>query len=234
LLLIISLFAALLALALPTVLAQVAVTPEVESSEVLQPVNTPVMLPTSADAPVPEATAAPLSPFANDVLAILVPSRSDLEILAGQLMAGARPQGWSGNLDVTDPQLAVLIRLDLDLLMATVNGLENIPSGWFGAIPSTPYAIARDIRHDLELLADATVGLNVRPPGWSGAARHFGRAEPLGQRRAGPKSRAKLLESDDRCRGCVLSCRSAAVQCRGPKHEGKGFERTGGGRQLFS
>jgi hypothetical protein len=102
------------------------------------------------------------------VLPILVNARSDLEILANQQLGSARPEGWSGSLDVNDPQLAILIRLDLDILMANLLGLESIPAGWFGAVPSTPRAIARDIRHDLELLADVVVGPSIRPPGWAG------------------------------------------------------------------
>ncbi len=107
--------------------------------------------------------------FDGDTLTVLVRSRSDLEILVDQQMGvGVRPVGWSGSLDVNNPQLPILIRSDLDLLMATLVGLDHVPAGWFGAQPSTPIAIARDIRHDLELLADAVVGFNVRPPGWNG------------------------------------------------------------------
>lgn len=120
--------------------------------------------------PVPIPTlAAPVQPAADsNVLSILINARTDLELLANDQIGGDRPAGWSGSLDVNDPQLAVLIRLDLELLMARLTGLENIPAGWFGAVPSTAYAIARDIRHDLELLADQMIGLSVRPPGWAG------------------------------------------------------------------
>ena len=71
-------------------------------------------------------------------------------------------------MDFTDPNLPLLIRLDLELLMSALLGVDQRPPGWFGPVPSTPYAIARDIRHDLELLADAVVQPNVRPPGWTG------------------------------------------------------------------
>jgi hypothetical protein len=124
-----------------------------------------------AQPPVLEPTAAaPVAQPAinSDVLPVLVNARSDLEILANQQLGSERPPGWSGSLDINDPQLPILIRLDLDVLMASLVGLESIPQGWFGAVPSTPYAIARDIRHDLELLADVVVGLSVRPPGWAG------------------------------------------------------------------
>lgn len=133
----------------------------------------PVDLPTDVPADLPpvaeeSAPAAPQPAFDNAVLPVLVNARNDLEILANQLTGSERPAGWSGSLDVNNPQLAVLIRLDLELLMAQSVGLDNIPPGWFGAVPSTAYAIARDIRHDLELLADVMLGQNIRPPGWAG------------------------------------------------------------------
>jgi len=107
--------------------------------------------------------------FNEDTLGVLIRSRTDLEILADQQLGiSARPEGWSGSLDINNPQLPILIRLDLDLLMANTLGLDNIPVGWFGAQTSTATAIARDIRHDLELLADSLVGPNIRPPGWNG------------------------------------------------------------------
>lgn len=108
------------------------------------------------------------SPFPDDALRVLIAARNDLELLATNQLGGERPVGWSGSLDVTNPQLAVLLRLDLELLMARLLGMGQVPNGWFGASPSTPFAIARDIRHDLELLADLVVAANVRPPGWAG------------------------------------------------------------------
>ena len=122
-----------------------------------------VVTPTPDTAPVNETL-----PTDSDVLTILINARTDLEILANQQLGGVRPQGWSGSLDINNPDLPVLIRLDLEVLMGTLLGVENIPDGWFGAVPSTPYAIARDIRHDLELLADVTIQPSVRPPGWAG------------------------------------------------------------------
>jgi hypothetical protein len=103
-----------------------------------------------------------------DAVSVLVTARTDLEILADSQMGSGRPVGWSGNFDVNNPQLALLIRLDLELLSGELYGQAARPPGWFGAIPSTPASVARDIRHDLELLADSVVDLNVRPPGWSG------------------------------------------------------------------
>lgn len=108
------------------------------------------------------------APFSEDVLRMLVSTRTDLELLANNLLDTRRPEQWNGSLDIQDPQLAILLRLDLEMLTAHLRGAGNLPAGWFGAVPSTQFAIARDIRHDLELLADATIAPNVRPPGWTG------------------------------------------------------------------
>lgn len=114
-------------------------------------------------------TAAPVSSvIPNDALPVLVSVRSDLELLATSQLGGERPVGWSGSLDVNDPQLALLIRLDLELLLARLLGASTRPDAWFGAVPSTPFAVARDIRHDIELLADLVIAPSVRPPNWSG------------------------------------------------------------------
>lgn len=115
-----------------------------------------------------EADQALNSPIPSDVLPILINARTDLEILVTSQIGGERPVGWSGSLDITDPQLALLIRLDLEVLAARLLSADQRPDGWFGAVPSTPNAIARDIRHDLELLADQVVQPGVRPPGWAG------------------------------------------------------------------
>lgn len=156
--------------------AQVA-SAQVETTEEpipVQPLADPLAQPTSdpllQQPTVDAATVVAPTPVlvSSEVLPILVNARSDLEILANQQLGAARPEGWSGSLDVNNPQLALLIRLDLEVLMANLVGLESIPAGWFGAVPSTPHAIARDIRHDLELLADIVVGPSVRPPGWAG------------------------------------------------------------------
>ncbi len=109
------------------------------------------------------------SPSLADALPILISARSDLELLATSKLGTARPTGWSGTIDINDPHLAILIRLDLELLAAETYNVDSRPAGWFGAVPSTNFAIARDIRHDLELLADAVVQPGVRPPGWTGA-----------------------------------------------------------------
>ncbi len=132
-----------------------------------------VPLPTEI-APVQATEAAPVQPTAppapviNEGTTILINARSDLELLANDRLGTQRPAGWSGSIDVNDPQLAILIRLDLEVLAGELLGADVRPPGWFGAVPSTPFAIARDIRHDLEVLADTTIQPNVRPPGWAG------------------------------------------------------------------
>jgi hypothetical protein len=111
----------------------------------------------------------PVSPIESNALALLTNARVDLDILASQNMGADRPVGWTGNGDVMNIQLPILIRLDLELLAGRLMGPDQRPAGWFGAVPSTAYAIARDIRHDLELLADQVNPPSVRPPGWLGA-----------------------------------------------------------------
>lgn len=115
-------------------------------------------------------TAVPLSIEATEALPILVSARNDLELLADQAVgAGQRPAGWSGSVDVGDPNLPLFVRLDLENLAGTVLGAEVRPDGWFGVVASSPLAIARDIRHDLELLGDIVVGAStLRPGNWVG------------------------------------------------------------------
>jgi hypothetical protein len=110
----------------------------------------------------------PLPPV-DATITLLTNIRADIDLLANTLLAGQFPTGWNGTLDVNNPQLPIIIRLDLELLTGTLLGADQRPAGWFGAVPSTPFAIARDIRHDLELLADQVVQPGVRPPGWLGA-----------------------------------------------------------------
>lgn len=99
---------------------------------------------------------------------LIIAARLDIELLAGtQIAGGTRPDGWSGETDITNPQIVLLTRLDLEILAGTLLGAEIRPDGWFGVVASTPYAVARDIRHDLELLADAVLG-DDRPEGWTG------------------------------------------------------------------
>lgn len=115
------------------------------------------------------APAGPASPIEAEALQLLLNARSDLDILVSQNMGGDRPVGWSGSQDTFNPQLPILVRLDLELLAGTLLGIDARPAGWFGAVPSTTYAIARDIRHDLELLADQVNPPSIRPPGWVGS-----------------------------------------------------------------
>ncbi len=103
----------------------------------------------------------------GDSLSELINLRNDLELLATAVRATVRPDGWSGNLDVTNRELPLLIRLDLELLVADTLGFD-VPDGWFGIVfGATEYQV-RDLRHDIELLADALVGTDSRPNGWAG------------------------------------------------------------------
>lgn len=102
----------------------------------------------------------------GDSLAELINLRNDLELLATAIQGTVRPDGWSGNLDVTNPQLPLLIRTDMELLLADTLGFD-VPEGWFGiSLSDTQYQV-RDLRHDIELLADALVGVGSRPTGWT-------------------------------------------------------------------
>jgi hypothetical protein len=118
-----------------------------------------------ATAPVDTITQAPVQP--SDTT-LLLSARSDLENLVNATRAGVRPDGWTGAIDIGDPNLSLLIRLDLELLAGTLLGANTRPPGWFGAVASTNFAIARDIRHDLELLAETALGA-TRPAGWVGS-----------------------------------------------------------------
>ena len=149
------------------------------SAQEATPEVTPVLVPPETlevpgeEMPVtePVATTPPLSLEAAEALPVLVAARGDLEILANEVMDSRdlRPAGWSGSIDVTDPNLPLLIRLDLEILAGTVLGPEFRPDGWFGVVASSPLAIARDIRHDLEVLADLVVGASTLRPGmWVG------------------------------------------------------------------
>ncbi len=144
-----------------------------------------------AQEPLPEATTEPGVVAAGlDPLPLLVDARTDLELLASAMMGPLRPEGWSGSLDTSAPQLTLLIRLDLELLAGGQLGADARPDGWFGAVPSTAYFIARDIRHDLELLADNLQGPDVRPDGWTGA-------DPLLRCERGTQTLVSLLVRGD-------------------------------------
>jgi phosphate transport system substrate-binding protein len=146
------------------------------------PTQAPPPVPTQAPAPEvpredsapetqPEAPAAPTETgqdFNAETELLLTQVRADMDALAEQQLGAQRPEGWSGSLDTTDPNLVLLVRLDLELLTGTLLGQETRPANWFGAVQSTPSAIARDIRHDLELLADEVYGLGERPDAWVG------------------------------------------------------------------
>jgi len=105
--------------------------------------------------------------FDIPTLELLVNARADLELFATEVLGLERPVGWSGSLDLNNPQLPLLIRLDLELMVAIQFGETVRPRGWVGPVPSIDFDVARDIRVDLEILADETFGLGVRPDGWS-------------------------------------------------------------------
>jgi hypothetical protein len=94
--------------------------------------------------------------------------RSDIEMLADLSLSFTRPDGWSGNTDTSDPQMALLVRIDLEFLAGSLLGEITRPDGWFGAVSSTSYFVSRDIRHDMELLANTVLGPTTRPAGWAG------------------------------------------------------------------
>jgi hypothetical protein len=108
------------------------------------------------------------SPLDANALQMLIQARSDLELLANDHLGTQRPPGWSGSADIYNPQLPLLVRLDLELLVGTLIAPDQRPPGWFGPVPGTPHSIARDIRHDLELLADTVGQSGIRPVGWAG------------------------------------------------------------------
>ncbi len=141
--------------------------PQVVVPDGAVPVPTAVGIPADA-APIPDAPASPVVTLDPAAIPILINSRTDLELLAIQQLGADRPLGWSGSLDITDIQLPILIRLDLELLAGRLIDPNIRPDGWFGAVPGPTVTIARDIRHDLELLADTVDVPNVRPVGWTG------------------------------------------------------------------
>lgn len=114
--------------------------------------------------PIPVATQV----FQPEVQNILIQVRLDLELTAQEAIGAERPIGWSGSLDIENPQLPLLTRLDLELLAAQTYGIDSRPENWFGAVSSTHEAISRDIRHDLEILADDVFG-ETRPADWAGS-----------------------------------------------------------------
>ncbi len=144
--------------------------PETPGVPTLPPAEAPTLAPTVPPSAIPPTPQVALGVEQSEALPVLINARADLELLATTAIGSAqRPVGWSGSIDVSDPQLSLLIRLDLEILAGAVMGAETRPTGWFGVVASIPLAIARDIRHDLELLADVVVGATgLRPAGWKG------------------------------------------------------------------
>lgn len=147
---------------------QVQTTPTVAvvSTQIIPPTATPIVVEAQpTNTPIPDV---PTTLFPADVQALLVEARLDLETLANDAIGSERPVGWSGSLDINNPQLPLLVRLDLELLAATFYGLEERPDDWFGAVSSTQTAIVRDIRHDIEIMADDVYDEISRPIEWAG------------------------------------------------------------------
>ncbi len=108
-------------------------------------------------------------PKQNDVSALFLAARTDLETLANERLGeGNRPVGWTYDYDVRRDSFAVDLRLDLETLAGALLGPTSRPADWFGASPGSPWFIARDIRHDLEALADSQFGPGARPALWIG------------------------------------------------------------------
>lgn len=176
----VALFAILLVPATFAALAQDApvVTPEVQSQPPIQVGGQDVAtLPPPADAGAPSDGSAPaegsdsatLGLEQSAALPILIAARDDLELIATQSIgSGLRPVGWDNNLDPTDPDYNIKLRINLELLASSIWG-DPRPADWFGVVATVPIGIARDIRHDLELVADEVMGrATIRPAGWQG------------------------------------------------------------------
>lgn len=147
-------------------------TPTVEGEEESQPPAGPPITEEAQETPITipatplEATPTPQAALTDDGIAILTDARFDMQLLLDATRSGQPPEEWSGAADSSDPQFALLTRLDLEVLAGTLLGAEVRPDGWFGVVASTPWAVARDVRHDLELLADAVLQPGSRPDGW--------------------------------------------------------------------
>ena len=158
------------ATAFPTLDAPVEASTAIPQIEVATFTPLPPDQPTLPPQPTAEPTVSALGVEQIEAVPSLISARNDLELLATAAIGSAqRPVGWSGTIDVNDPQLPLWIRLDLETLAGAVMGAENRPVGWFGVVPSIPLAVARDIRHDIEILADVVIGAQgIRPAGWLG------------------------------------------------------------------
>ncbi|MBC6935395.1 MAG: hypothetical protein DWB42_06110 [Chloroflexi bacterium] len=115
-------------------------------------------------------SAAPLPQQISDFSGFVLNTRADLEQLANAALGeGARPEGWTFNINnVGSPTFIADLWFDNELLATVIFG-EDRPPGWIGA-PTTqnPLLVVRNIRHDLELSADEQFGIAERPAGWRG------------------------------------------------------------------
>lgn len=140
--------------------------PGIQPPVTLDPFVLTLTVPASEPAAEPTLTPIPQSPL-GEALPIVQRLLTDLNLLVNAQLGTERPMGWNDSQDTNDPQLPLLLRLNLEFLAERLIGAAR-PTGWFGAVASTPVAIARDIRHDLELLADSVIAPSVRPNGWMG------------------------------------------------------------------
>ncbi len=163
------------AVSIPVVTAQgpavVTLTPVPDNVEPPAGAPEPTATPSDAGA-APAEPVAPVevAPAIGDPAPVLDAVAADLTLFADLTFgAGVRPEGWTSSLTADNPQYALLLRLNLEILAGQVAGPDARPVGWFGAVPSSPFAIARDIRHDLELLANTVNNPPLaRPQGWRG------------------------------------------------------------------
>ncbi len=150
----------------PAMNTQPTLSPEQMTQQALDEPVFEVIEPTPA-----EPTVVPLSLEASEALPVVLNARGDLQLLLVEVVGSVEnaPEGWSGSVNVSDPQMPLLVRLDIETLAGLVFGPDVRPADWFGVVPSTPLAVARDLRHDLELLADEAIGAaGLRPAGWIG------------------------------------------------------------------
>ena len=95
----------------------------------------------------------------------LLELRTDVEILADRVFGGGvRPDGWTGETDVTNESSTLAgLYLDNELLADEIFGMRLRPRDWIGATTNDAELVARNIRHDLELSADEFIGDELRP-----------------------------------------------------------------------
>lgn len=133
-------------------------TPEIATPEIVTP------------EPVEETVVEPEQPiviFSGNAESILTALTNDIVVIATQISGIQRPEGFQDNLSLEDPQLPILLRLNVEILAGVQYGADARPDNWFGAVPSSQLSIIRDVRHDIEVLANDVYG-ESRPATWIG------------------------------------------------------------------